>query len=191
MTDRIIVPPAYAREIVQQAKQIYLQNCPCRVQEQHCAPETWEVCLLFENAAPDDIRGARLISNEQALDVFRTTTQRHVIYNLFFKPLDGAITELCSCCTCCCHPLLRLKAEGNYKEQLRSAYVVVTDTIRCLGCGLCETSCFFEARHVDKDVMTVDSERCFGCGRCLEFCPERAITLAPQVGRGIPMPMWK
>ncbi len=187
MTNRIIIPPAHAREIVEQARQVYLRNCSCRVQERRCPPETWAVCLLFENASPDEIQDARLISKEQALDVLETTARRHAIYNLFYK-LSGEITELCSCCTCCCHPLLGLKEDGSYAEQLRSAYIAVTDASRCNGCGLCDSSCFFEARDVEEGISQVNAERCFGCGRCLEFCPEQAITLELKAGRGIPLP---
>ena len=31
-------------------------------------------------------------------------------------------------------------------------------------------------------------ERCFGCGRCIASCPEGAIRLEFQAGRGVPIP---
>jgi ferredoxin len=34
----------------------------------------------------------------------------------------------------------------------------------------------------------VMDERCFGCGRCIASCPEDAIRLEFQAGRGVPIP---
>lgn len=187
--DRLIIPPAQARDIVGQAGKIYVRECLCRSQEQDCPPDTWEVCLLFENAPPDLLQPARPISTGEALSILQITAGRRVIHNLFYFHTSRAVTELCSCCTCCCRPLRHMKTEGNYGEQLRSDYVAVTDPARCTGCGRCEESCFFEARRVEDGVLRLIDERCFGCGRCSESCPEQAITLERIVGRGESVPL--
>ena len=186
--DRIIIPPAKAREITRQADKVYVRECSCRAHAQLCPPDTWEVCLLFESASQDDLREARPISTVEALSILKATADRRVIHNLFYTHTDRIVTEICSCCTCCCRPLHRMKEERNYSEQLRSEYVAVTDTALCVGCGLCEEGCFFEARWVEDGTLHLTEEQCFGCGRCIESCPEGAIRLERKAGRGVSIP---
>ena len=185
--DRMIIPPAKAREITRQADKVYVRKCPCRAHAQLCPPDTWQVCLLFENASQDDLQDARPISTNEALSILKATAGRRVIHNLFYTHTDRNVTEICSCCTCC-RPLYRMKEEGNYSDQLRSEYVAVTNIALCVGCGLCEESCFFEARWVKDGTLHLVDERCFGCGKCIESCPEQAIGLELRVGRGVSIP---
>ena len=187
-TDRMIISPSQAEEIVSKAGRIHVRDCPCRAQEQLCPRDTWEVCLLFEHASPEDLQGARRITPGEALSILRTTSERQAIYNLFSTRDGKRVTELCSCCTCCCHPLNQMREQGRYGEQIRSEYVAVTDTARCVGCGACEAICFFEARRVVNGGLHLADERCFGCGKCIDSCPEDAISLVQQVGRGVVIP---
>ena len=186
--DRIVIPPAKAREIAGQADKIYVRDCPCRAQRQLCPRDTWEVCLLFESASDEELKGARPISADEALSILEATAERKVIYNLFYTHSGRKVTELCSCCSCCCEPLRRVKEESSYSEQLRSHYVAVTDPTLCVGCGSCEESCFFEARRVENGTLHLKGERCFGCAKCIDSCPEKAIGLERQAGRGVPVP---
>lgn len=49
----------------------------------------------------------------------------------------------------------------------------------CIGCGLCETSCSFDAITADADSgkRRIDRNRCDECGNCMEACPEEAIVI--------------
>lgn len=70
----------------------------------------------------------------------------------------------------------------------KSEVVSVIDTNKCIGCGLCETSCRDGAAHAIKMVPTavgggsrkavavVDRKECFGCKLCQFVCPVGAIT---------------
>lgn len=186
--NRIIIPPAKALEIAARASKVYVRECVCRAREQACPRDTWEVCLLFEHASQDDLRDARPITTDDALSILKTTAERRAIYNLFYTQTSLQVTEICSCCTCCCFPLRRMKQEGNHNDQLRSEYVAVTDAALCANCGLCQESCFFEARWIEDGTLHFADERCFGCERCVESCPNEAIRLELQAGRGVPMP---
>lgn len=183
-TVHIIIPPNMASEVLTKVDEVYLRDCFCREREQNCPKTEWEVCLLFGDAAPEDLIGTRKISVSEAEEVLKTTTERNVVYTLFLTENDHRLTELCSCCNCCCRPILEKRREGKYGEYLRSNYVAVTDATLCQACGLCETSCPFDARVVEDWELLLIDERCFGCGRCLNECPEDAISLEFQAGRG-------
>jgi Na+-translocating ferredoxin:NAD+ oxidoreductase subunit B len=187
--DHIVIPPANALRIVEEADRVFLRTCICRAGEQACLPDTWEVCLLFPHASKDDLRQARPITRDAALSILRKTADQRVLHLLFYTRNSYQVTELCSCCTCCCRPIRRIRREGNYAELVRSGYVAATDPTRCTGCGACETSCFFDARQVRNGVLHLNDDRCFGCGLCVKSCPEGAIALEFQVGRGVPIPV--
>jgi electron transport complex protein RnfB len=184
----IIIPPQKASEILTQVGVIYLRDCICRVRARNCPPEYWEVCLLFDGASEDDLAEATIIPLERAQALLAQTARRGVIYTLFYTELDQALTELCSCCTCCCAPLRKIVDEGHYDEYLRSGYVATTDPEICLACGSCEPACPFGARWVEDSTLKFAEIRCFGCGRCVTVCPEAAIQLERQPGRGVPIP---
>lgn len=215
----MIVPPAAAREVVSRAPQLYLRLCPCRVEfreahtanavrerealrgmrfadrlrgEQHCPPETWEVCLLLPAAPPERRAEGRPITTAEALAILERTAAQGLISHLFYRPADGRVTEICSCCTCCCRPLHRIRSEHRETTEHRSAYLAVTDPQRCAACGTCVAACFFAARRIEEGALLtakrfaeLDAGRCFGCGRCVRACPAQAIRLEAQPGRGL------
>lgn len=187
-TIHMVIPPDRAPEVLHYAGDIYLRDCVCRVREQNCPKDEWEVCLVFENASQEYLSDARKITRSEAEEILKTTSQRNVVYTLFFTEEDHQLSELCSCCTCCCRPIREKQQEGKYHEYLRSNYVAVTDEELCIGCGSCELLCPFDAREVEDGMVKLADERCFGCGRCIEECPEDAITLEFQAGRGMLIP---
>lgn len=48
----------------------------------------------------------------------------------------------------------------------------------CIGCGICEKKCPFDAVHLNKEtnLPEFDYEKCRGCMVCAENCPQNAIT---------------
>jgi ferredoxin len=186
---RLIIPPGETEKLVFEAGAVYLRDCPCRVEMQVCPPDQWGVCMLFEHASEEDRQSARSISPEEAVEIIQTTTARGNIHQLFYFDEGDRPYELCNCCTCCCFPLREEAAKGDdFKDQLRSGYVAVTDVELCVGCGDCLESCFFGARVLVDDVIQLVDPLCFGCGVCLPTCPEEAIHLIHLPERGIPVP---
>lgn len=56
----------------------------------------------------------------------------------------------------------------------------VVDEKKCIGCGLCEQVCDYDAVHVIEDekgkrVAKVNIDICYGCGLCTSVCPTHAI----------------
>ena len=112
----LIVPQAEAYRIAAKANKAYVRDCVCRAKERNCSPETIEVCLLFEHARLEDIHEARPIPVVEALAIFEKTSHWDGTYRLFFREDSRVVTEICSCCDCCCIPLQRTKRAGNYAE---------------------------------------------------------------------------
>ncbi len=186
---RIIIPPAAAQQLVAQTETIYLRECPCRVEAGGCSTGPLEVCLLFAAYPAEDRTEARPITSQEALAFERRMADRGMIFNLFYHHESGAVTELCNCCACCCRPLHKMKAAGDYAGQPRSAYLAITDDAACTACGDCLDACFFEARTLVDGALHLAEERCFGCGKCVVYCPESAIRLEAVAGRGQCLPM--
>lgn len=55
------------------------------------------------------------------------------------------------------------------------------DRDRCIGCGKCETSCRFDAIHLQEGKAVVNEYACEGCGVCAYVCPANAITLSTDL----------
>lgn len=51
------------------------------------------------------------------------------------------------------------------------------DPEKCIGCGLCEENCRFDAIRN----LTVGTYECEGCGVCAELCPAGAVTMRDDV----------
>lgn len=58
---------------------------------------------------------------------------------------------------------------------------VSVDEDRCIGCGECNISCFYDAVDMRDGRATIDQERCDICGLCLEKCPTKAISVEVSV----------
>jgi pyruvate formate lyase activating enzyme len=75
-------------------------------------------------------------------------------------------------CTWCCNP----ESQGAQPE-------LVWVRERCLGCGLCLTTCPQGALQTAADgARVIIRQRCNGCGQCAEACPGDALNL---VGRWV------
>ena len=52
---------------------------------------------------------------------------------------------------------------------------------KCIKCGVCKRSCFYDAITITKSGAVIDTKKCDGCGMCMEVCPTDAVSMsAPQ-----------
>ncbi|NHJ39342.1 MAG: (4Fe-4S)-binding protein [Asgard group archaeon] len=68
---------------------------------------------------------------------------------------------------------LILQPEVLTKDKLMISKKAVRDEDKCSKCGLCETSCRYQAITIE----TIYYFKCEGCGLCTDICPEKALEL--------------
>ena len=56
----------------------------------------------------------------------------------------------------------------------------------CIGCGICEKICKFDAIHVVDNIAQIDYDKCKNCGMCAMKCPKKVIHRLD--GQPIPQP---
>ncbi len=93
---------------------------------------------------------------------------------------------LCFCCGCCCGMLLAAKQFPRPAEYLQSNYYAVVAAGLCSDCQTCRSRCPMDARGSDGGVTLVDRDRCIGCGLCVSSCPTGAIRLAAKAEPIVP-----
>jgi len=54
---------------------------------------------------------------------------------------------------------------------------VIVDEEKCIGCGECLVSCFYEAITIKNRKASIDEDKCDKCGLCFEKCPVNAIKI--------------
>jgi ferredoxin len=78
-----------------------------------------------------------------------------------------------------------LAVEAGYQPVIQTAKV---NAQTCVGCGLCEQACPYEAitlektnvpfRGKDMTIAQVNAEKCMACGLCASVCRSTSIELA-------------
>ncbi len=67
--------------------------------------------------------------------------------------------------------------------------MLLIDTEACIGCGLCEDNCPFEAIHV-VDGKAVVNDSCTLCGTCVDHCEVAALAIERDEGEAIDLAAW-
>lgn len=137
-----------------------------------------EVCLGFSNSegAFDTYRRGKTISKAEALEVLKKSEEEglvHCTYNV-----QAGNMFVCNCCSCCCGILRGMKSFNAPFLLAKSDYFAVIDQETCAACGFCmEERCPMEAIVEENGAYRVNPERCIGCGVCTTSCPADAIGL--------------
>jgi ferredoxin len=186
-----VIPYQTARDLILlEPTHIGVLECPCRsARANPCKP--LDVCIIvgepFVGMMIDHHpeRGRR-ITQQDALRILQEEDDRGHVHHAFFKDaLLGRFYAICNCCTCCC-AAIQSHRSGN-PMLASSGYQAVVDADLCIGCGVCESYCQFQAIHVTNGLNQIQAETCMGCGICVSKCPQEAIHLELAPSRGIPM----
>jgi Na+-translocating ferredoxin:NAD+ oxidoreductase subunit B len=87
---------------------------------------------------------------------------------------------MCFCCGCCCGMLRAARQFPRPAAYLQSNYHAVVVAELCNDCQTCRGRCPMAALGGDGGVAAVDLDRCIGCGLCVSTCPTGAIRLASK-----------
>lgn len=163
------------REIVNQAKNLAVTPCTCRVIDGKCGKPV-EVCIQVNRAADYALsRGTgRALTKEEALSLLRLAEKEglvHIADNR--RNIDHII---CNCCRDCC---MNWRLPNPHKLVAPSRFQALVNLEECIGCQTCLDRCFFEAilMEGEEPKARINPERCVGCGVCTVTCPTEAITL--------------
>jgi Fe-S-cluster-containing hydrogenase component 2 len=135
-----------------------------------------ENCLTFGEAARSmvDRGAARFITREDTLEYLRQADRD----GLVLEPQNAQNPLfVCCCCGCCCGVLTSAKKLPHPAELFHSNYTATVEDQLCSQCGECLQRCQMDALSLDTGPALVDATRCIGCGLCVTTCPSGAILL--------------
>ncbi len=90
------------------------------------------------------------------------------------------IINICMCCKCCCSFLRGLASHERPVDAVNSHWQASIDPALCKACKKCSKRCQIDALITDGKSTEVDTARCIGCGLCVSTCSQAAISLVPR-----------
>ena len=173
-----VLPTGHAKQILDGARSIAVQNCICRTHYKRC-DHPRDVCLLLDAVADAFVakHEARMVTMQSAIEILKKANQSGLVHLALYRP-DHEIFALCSCCACCCHDLQIVRRYHRNDLMVRSDYIAVTLADECIGCGECVDRCVFGARTIKDGQLEFTPDACLGCGLCVTVCPKGAISMA-------------
>ena len=172
-----ILPYEDAAKIVEEARNIAVTDCTCRLIMKKCN-KPLNVCIQLNKGADYALkRGTgRKIDVEEAKQILKTCEEAGLVHTTENKA--GVGTVICNCCDCCCEVLPFLRNPATKGVVAPSRYRASIDEKLCTSCGACIDICPMVAISMnDDDIASVDAELCIGCGLCTNECPVDAIAL--------------
>ena len=173
--DTQIAPFEDIKQIVAEARNLAVVNCPCRLVAGANCGKSLEVCIQVNKAADYTMeRGSgRNLSKDEAIEMLKACEEEGLVHMVSNRRGLGHI--ICNCCDDCCIAWPGPRTSGiNYAAPSRFTAVVDEDT--CSGCEDCLERCYFDAIEMDDTAEIID-DKCMGCGLCAVTCPVEAISL--------------
>lgn len=186
-----------ASEVIKGAKKIGVGTCYCRHKMQHlgrACSAAMEMCMVFDAVADPLVRHghARQIDSVQCLDLLQQAREQKLVQ--FGENVQGGVSFICNCCSCCCEALIAARKFSQLKPVCSTNFIAELKPDHCSGCGRCVDACPAEAvrlvsandpHHPWQRRCIQDQERCLGCGVCVRVCRSSALTLTPRTERVI------
>lgn len=164
-----------ARKMAGRHEQFWVENCGCREKhEGSCARSRMDLCLMFRgDVQASSGSGKREISRAFVDEIFREAKEKHLVTRPFRNEKDMSQTDgICFCCDDCCGYFLDPTERCD-----RGSSIEKTQQNECTNCGECARVCYFGARKMKRDELTVNRNECYGCGLCVGVCPENCIQM--------------
>jgi ferredoxin len=147
-----------------------LEGEPCQ------QTEIRETCLLFGDFAKETVASGvgRSLSKEEMLGMIERANEIGQV----LQPQNIQDPKfICCCCGCCCAILKTVKNLPRPAEYFDTNYFAEVDGELCTECRNCSDRCEMDAIEGNGGPSSVDLLRCIGCGLCVSTCPEGAIQL--------------
>ncbi len=189
-TESEVVPKDILIEIIESASHhVIMSKCACRTGKQ-CENHTEDIGCMFMGESALDMPSTllRRVTKEEAVAHALKAIDDKLIPMIGKVRFDNdaylirdreQLLSLCFCCSCCC--MMRgfryLPAEhmDNLMTPLEGVKVEVSED--CIGCGVCEEHCGFDAISIH-DGASIHGDKCRQCGRCVHYCPNDAMTVS-------------
>lgn len=165
------------KQIVQDAENLAVTKCTCRVVDGKCGKPV-EVCIQVNRAADYSLqRGTgRKLTPEEAIEMLKMCEEEGLVHITGNRQAIGHV--ICNCCSDCCinWPGPRT-SPVNFSAPSR--FTAVVDPDLCTACETCLDRCYFEAITMEgeDDTALINADLCMGCGLCAVTCPSGAMTL--------------
>jgi ferredoxin len=186
-----------ASAVVGSARKIGVGTCYCRHKMQHlgrACSAPLELCMTFDTVADPLIRHghAREIDAVECLDLLQKARELNLVQ--FGENVQGGVSFICNCCSCCCDALIAARKFCNLHPVQTTNFAVQLKRDSCNGCGRCVDVCPVQAVGLvsahdpgqrSRRMAVLAPARCLGCGICTRVCHSGALTLTPRKTRVI------
>jgi len=165
-----ILPYDDVKAILLNSKTFRLNDCICRVQQDHIRRRCdfpLRTCLSFSpfKGQPSE----HDISKEEALAFLDKAEEMGLVHTV--SNVTKGLGYVCNCCSCCCAILRGITDWGIVNSVAHANYYSFIDSDECLGCGICRKRCQVHAISEKEGVSVVNRDICIGCGLCVTGCP--------------------
>lgn len=173
-----IMPYEQAENLIQAHEKFAVADCICRKEKRMMGEgcdKPLETCLVVGQGADyyERYRKGRRINKAEALSLLEQADE----HGLVIQPSNSKEAWfMCFCCGDCCGILLNVKRHPQPGMLVSSPYFAVSDEDICSACETCVERCQMEAIQVNGHALVLH-ERCIGCGLCVTTCDTGAMHL--------------
>ncbi len=164
----------HVSKYIDEAKYLSVGDCSCRRIVKACDSPV-ETCIGVGYAAKYLVEQglSRPIEKGEAKKIVKNAHDAGLV-SIPSNTKDD-IGIICHCCSCCCAQLGVATRHGRYDLRPVGSLFAVVNGDRCTACESCVDVCPMKAISVEK-VAYSDPEKCIGCGLCISSCIDGALS---------------
>ena len=173
-----VLPYEQAEKIIAGHENFAVADCICRKEKAmlgEACDKPMETCLIMGNGADYYQRHGigRPITKAEAFELLALADQHALVLQPANTQKGG---NICFCCGDCCGVLRNIKQYPQPGTLISSPYRAIVDQEICSACETCLPRCQMDAIQVNGHARILD-ERCIGCGLCVTTCETGALSL--------------
>jgi Fe-S-cluster-containing hydrogenase component 2 len=182
-----VLPYEHAEELINSHTKFAVADCICRKEKSmtgESCDKPLETCLIMGRGADYYQRHGigREISKAEAFEILELANEHALVLQPANTKEAG---NICMCCGDCCGVLRNVKQYPQPGTLVSSPYLAVVDSEVCSACETCLDRCQMEAIEVNGYAKIID-ERCIGCGLCVTTCETGALSLERKSTEELP-----